>query len=446
MRAFILAAIAIAVAVTGCGKTLRPGFCRVDSDCKPGQSCPNGDGGSFQCTGDAGVPDTAPTDATDGGDARDGGEVGDARDGGDGGDASDAAVDVRFTCTTSAQCLDHDGGTGKVCEPDAGDCVECLPTNAGACTGTTKPVCLGTACVQCLPNMADACTGTTPLCVGTTCVRCSKDADCTGPGICMTDGHCAPDGEVVYVEFKQTGCTGADGSLANPYCTPTEGVSALAANATKKVIAIRGAVNGPMVLANASATPLVLGRQNALNEAGQIVTAVGTGITVSAGDVLIRGLEVVGGGSASSKGIVASGSSTKLRLVGVKVSLGMGLGIQADNGADLVMDRCIVENNSRGGILIDHASFDIRNTTITSNGPGTLGAITWGGMLISEPASGLNQLQFLTVQNNKAIGISCSVAVSNMGVLASMNLTGDVNQTCGFSACSTASVTCGAQP
>ena len=154
---------------------------------------------------------------------------------------------------------------------------------------------------------------------------------------------------------------------------------------------------------------------------------------------------MVGGGSGSSKGIVASGPSTKLKLVSVKASLGIGLGIQADSGADLVMDRCIVHNNSGGGILIDRASFDIRNTTVTSNGPGTLGAITWGGMLISSQPRGLNELQILTVQNNKAIGISCSVAVSNMGVLASLNLTGDINRRVGFSSCGAATVTCGAQ-
>jgi hypothetical protein len=440
MRAFMLAALAAAIALTGCNKKqLRPGFCDTTSVCGGGLICDARDGGSWKCI-EAGVMD-APTDATDGGD---GGEVGDARDGGDGGDASDAAVDVPFRCLTSTQCVGRDGSAGNVCEPDAGACVECLSTNATACTGS-KPVCMGTMCVQCLPNMADACTGTTPICVGTTCVRCSKDADCMGPGICMTDGHCAPDGEIVYVEFKETGCTAANGSLANPYCTPTEGVSALAANATKKVIVIRGAVNGPMVLASASATPLVLGRQNGLGEAGQIVTAVGTGITASAGEVLVRDLEVVGGGSGSSKGIVASGLSTKLKLVSVKVSLGMGLGVQADSGADLAMDRCTVENNSRGGILVDHASFDIRNTTVAGNGPGTLGAITWGGILISEPASGLNQLQLVTVQNNKAIGVSCSAAVSNMGVLASMNVTGDINQTCGFSSCGTAGASCGSQ-
>ena len=184
MRAFMLAALAAAIAFTGCNKKqLRPGFCDMATNCGDGLMCDARDGGSWKCV-EAGVMD-APTEATDGGD---GGEAGDARDGGDGGDGGDArdgAVDVRFHCTTSTECRDHDGGTGKVCEPDAGDCVECLPTNASACTGTAKPVCLGIACVQCLPNMADACTGTTPICVGTTCVPCSKDSDCTGPGICI---------------------------------------------------------------------------------------------------------------------------------------------------------------------------------------------------------------------------------------------------------------------
>jgi len=65
MRTFLLAALAIAVVAAGCGKTLRPGYCRTDNDCG-GRHCDNAtDGGSFMCS-DAGAPD-----GPDGGDAGD---------------------------------------------------------------------------------------------------------------------------------------------------------------------------------------------------------------------------------------------------------------------------------------------------------------------------------------------------------------------------------------
>ena len=62
-----------------------------------------------------------------------------------------------------------------------------------------------------------------------------------------------------------------------------------------------------------------------------------------------------------------TGTGTKLRLVRVTVSLGTGLGVQADTGAELRMDRCLVQNNSVGGILINGASYDIQNTIIANN-------------------------------------------------------------------------------
>ncbi len=183
-------------------------------------------GGTFMCVGDGGA-----SDAPDG---PDGGDAGDAPEGGatsDAGDASDATIDVPFFCTMSSQCVGREGGAGNVCEPNSGACVECLP----------------------MPTMMDACMGMTPICVGTTCAPCAKDTDCTGPGICMTDGHCALGrrGHLRRVQASRLRRVPTEVWRART-ARLMERVDALVANAAKRVIVIRGPVNGPMVIAEST--------------------------------------------------------------------------------------------------------------------------------------------------------------------------------------------------
>lgn len=332
MRAFMLAALTAAIALSGCNnKQLRPGYCSTTKDCTGNLVCDMGSGHSWTCV-EAGVTD-GPADAADGG----------GSDASEAGDASDAAVDVPFRCTTSTECMGRDGGAGNVCEPDAGTCVECLPT------------------------MKDACSGMKPVCAGTTCVPCSKDTDCTGPGVCMTDGHCASDSEVIYVEFKSAGCVNATGSSTNPFCAPNEGVMALDSTSGRRVIVIRGPVSDRMVLNRSDVAVVVIGRQSAGTDPS-IPAVASTALTVSAGEVLIRDISLIAGTSPSSKGLVVSGTATKVSLVNVTVSLTTGFGIQADNGADLTMDRCYVLNNSAGGLLINGAIYSIENSVFAGNG------------------------------------------------------------------------------
>jgi hypothetical protein len=87
---------------------------------------------------------------------------------------------------------------------------------SNACTGCTAALCANrtdgkTACAttgtfagQCEICTSNAqCAGTTPICASATdtCRACASDSECSavGPGVCMTDGHCATDGEAIYV-------------------------------------------------------------------------------------------------------------------------------------------------------------------------------------------------------------------------------------------------------
>jgi hypothetical protein len=215
------------------------------------------------------------------------------------------------------------------------------------------------------------------------------------------------------------------------------------------VLVARGPLNGPLVLNGGTGKIFVVGKPGSGGPA-KIGAGVGTtAVTVSGGDVLIRDVEVFNGGSALSKGILVTGSTTALTLSNVKVDLGMGLGIQTDNAAMLTMDRCTVTSNDKGGIRLDGTKFLIKNTKVTSNGPGDDAGTGWGGLRITNVVTN-SALELLTVTNNTNVGISCSAAVISSGVLLSDNSGGiQVTGICSIMPCSldggTTSTTCGAQ-
>jgi hypothetical protein len=233
------------------------------------------------------------------------------------------------------------------------------------------------------------------------------------------DGRCATDAETIYVQ-ETAACPGAaataDGTAALPYCSMDPATGAL--GATRDLIVVRGTVSG-------AATGLTSGARQ-ISIVGQVSAAL-AGATkpafhLGAGDAYLRN---------------------------VKLSTGGSIGCQADAGSTLQLDHVLVTGNSGGGILLNGAAFDIENTTVTTNGPGTFnGLVTWGGILVNNPpATGPAKLQLVTVQNNMGGGIACSAAVSMAGgILATENTVPDVNATCGFVSCGTASTTCGAQP
>lgn len=392
-------------------------------------------------------------------------------------------------CSAKSSALPYCSGTG---------CVECK-TSQNCTADLTKPVCVDGACVACAmdsdcPLAMPACNTTNhtcgpctadqqcsaksaavpycgtagtcveckisqnctadakkPICVSSACVACVADQQCqdklgADPGACLGDGHCAIASELVYVEFSAAGCPGADGTTTKPYCAPNDGVAAL--SSTRNVLVIRGAANNQLTLGTTGVLPIVIGRKNTGGDSGSILAGAATAIHVSSDSALIRDLTVNAGTTAGSKGIVITGASTTAQLLRVTASLGTGLGVDAEAGATLQMDHCTVQNNSAGGVLVNGAAFTIKNTTVTSNGPGQSGAITWGGILVNNPASGgANVLDHLTVQSNMPVGIACSAGVSGQGVSASGSTGGvDIGTVCGFSSCGTPSATCGAQP
>lgn len=311
---------------------------------------------------------------------------------------------------------------------------------AGGCQpacGAPKAICAGNVCVECL-TAADCSDPTRPICNTMTnaCEPCTSDQQCvdkTGsadPGVCMAhvDGHCANPGETIYVIDNPAICVPVtatvaqgnpgSGSITRPLCT-MEQVPTLLVNGSfvRDLVVVRGTVSG------GDWTYTGQGGVTLLSIAGQQAATIN-----ALGAVPVFAMS---SGSAYIRDVTFSPSSS--------------IGISAKGGT-LGLDGVTVDSCMGGGILLDGAAFDIENTTVTNNGPSN--DLSWGGIRVqSIPPSGSALLHLVTIENNKAAGLSCAsgAIVQGNGVFASGNSAGQIASTCGVTACSSMNQTCGAQ-
>jgi hypothetical protein len=435
----------LVLAAPACWSTFLPGRCDKTSDCAAGLVCdltptPDLDGrcvmadAGAQVDGAAGGAgqgdggrDTVTSDAAGAGAAGHDGGAGGGGAGGSGG--SDASVDlvpeVKPGCTSNTDCppatpICDAGGACRRCDANT------VSSNACAILDAATPACGPDGkCIVCATSADCKADPTKPICdvANQACVACTSDTQCAAklgmnPGVCMAhqDGRCATDAETFYVS-NVASCsdtaTGA-GAAAMPFCTLEP--AAKDAGGSRTVIVVRGSVLAPMSAIGGTSEITLVGQQTA------------------------RALSSLG----SSALHVAA--SKKLYARGISVAALSGVGILADNGSTLRLDRVTVLNSSQGGISLNGASFDISNSTVTGNGPGTDGAVFWGGLYVQlPPPSGPARLNLVTVANNQGVGVTCTGSISGSGVLATGN-GGDISPTCGFSSCAAASATCGAQP
>jgi hypothetical protein len=406
-RGWRLSLIACALALVSACTKRNPAYCSLDSDCSPGWRCNVEDTPKHACVL---VVDAGTDSAEGGGDAADGG--GDAADGGDGGDG-------KTGCSGNGDC--GDGGAG-VCDVDSGMCVGCLASVD--CSGAT-PVCDTDAkkCVECLTDV-DCGAAAKPICdtANRTCVKCASDAQCVAklgadPGVCMAhaDGRCAASNEAIFVQ-QTTLCSDASptaGTPGQPYCTMGPVAQRLATGSIDLVV-VRGTVTaGSWTFAGTTGEVSIVGQQSAF-----IASAASPALAMASGQLYVRDLK-----ASSSASVCLSAKGGTLRLQGITV------------------DSCL-----KGGVLLDGAAFDIRDTVVTNNGPGTQGTTLWGGVLVNAlPTTGPAGLSLVTIQGNKQIGLTCAGAIQGTGVLASGNTGGDVNPYCNVTPCASAGPSCGAQ-
>jgi hypothetical protein len=425
------------VGAPACWSTFQPGRCDQTSDCGPGLVCnldptPQGDG---RCVspGDGSVPDSA-GGSGEGGRGHDagldaagtGGSATAGQDGAAGAAGADAhdGPEVKPGCTVSTDCP----ATTPVCDA-GGACRRCdantVSSDACSTVDASKPTCGPDGqCIVCASSADCKSDPTKPICdiANQKCVACTSDSQCVdklgaNPGVCMAhqDGRCATDAETFYVS-NQTGCDDSGvGSATTPFCALEP--AAAQASASRDLIVVRGAVLAPTSPVGGASEISIVGQQ-----AGSIASAV-----------------------AQSALHLASG--LKLYARNVTISAGLnGVGIAADSASVLRLDHGTVSNSGKGGISLAGAAFDISNSTITGNGPGSDGALFWGGIYVQfPPQAGPARLNLVSVANNKSSGISCTGPITGIDVLATGN-GGDITTTCGFISCAGPGPMCGTQP
>ena len=373
LGASLLLGLVVAVAA-GCTRPT-PGYCERDAgDCPAGQRC---DTTLYMCVASGGASGGGGAGGAGGGGAGSGGHAGDT----DGGDARAGA----------------DGGQDGPVVPQCDNDNFCRTTDAGnACAVDAG----GGVCVECTENRH--CGTAAPFCRDNVCTPCRKDTECAEPGVCLENGTCATTDQVVFAEYRSGICpTSGSGSKADPYCTPA--LAAAHIMGTRNVLVIRGAMPDPLIVP--PATTLVVGQPALVGQpptmvGGGVRALAGTGITVNSGNVVIRNLKVVGGEATTARGISISGTSV-VTLRDVQVDLGMGIGVHADTGSELFMDRCQIVNNS-GGLLINGARYDIANSVFTTNGYG----VQFSAAVPPSPS----RFWFNTVVNNTSYAAHCDAA------------------------------------
>ena len=230
-------------------------------------------------------------------------------------------------------------------------------------------MCVAGTCVECATSSDCNADPKKPICDTTahTCGACAADSQCAdklgpNPGVCMVhqDGRCATDAETVYVQ-NITGCDDAGGATASvPFCSMTPLQAAIVNSDARPLVVVRGTVNGSTVAFTRSPVAheaSIVGQQSAF-----VAAACPTRTRLAKRTLLRARPQGLSSGAVGISAVPSTGGAVTLRL-----------------------ERVTIDSCKAGGILLDGAAFDIRNTTVTNNGPGEDGA-AWGGIRIKTPA------------------------------------------------------------
>jgi hypothetical protein len=307
-------------------------------------------------------------------------------------DASGACVE----CVASSDCKT---AAAPICDAATHACVKCAADAQCQARGAAAPACApGGTCVVCTDGKKH-CPAAAPICEASACQTCKKDAECVAgygadPGLCV-EGKCATSGNVIYLQNADTCSSTArgDGSVATPFCYTSDASAALSNQ--KTILLIRGPrpLIEPLAVGTTGPAVVVVGQAGA-----NFGTVPGTTplVTVAAGDVTLRDLDISGG---------------------------PGLGVSVTGGT-VHMTRCKVRNNATGGISTQSAAFDITNTVIAGNmGAAAVSLGTYAG-------AGPKRFAFNTVVNNAGTGVFCGQAYSMTGLLVNGNVAANIVAPC----------------
>jgi hypothetical protein len=330
------------------------------------------------------------------------------------------ATSASDACTSDELCP-----ASLVCDRQRGRCVKC--TGDIHCS-EDAPIC-NTISGECSPCVEDEqCEKRAPA--SNACVACSADHECasrktggTNPGVCLNhlDGRCATDEETIYAE-SIVGCVssqgGSGGSAKAPFCFPQLAVDA-ARMRGKPLVVLRGALSPGF-----EAAPKLDAALTVVGQAAAVVTAsasgAGTGIRLAWGEMYLRDVVVSG-------------------------AVGTGVGVVADPGATLRLERVKIVSNPQGGLALYGAGFALYDVLLRNNGPGDdgTGAIFSGVRIRNVPANAPKSLRRVSVLGAGSAAVSGSQPIEAEGLFVSGTGVPLITPTCAISACPALGGACG---
>ena len=268
------------------------------------------------------------------------------------------------------------------------------------------------ACVQCIPGVEEtACTGLTPNCgEDRLCKGCVVDTNCPLSNVCLPNGQCADEANVLYAAPAATGnCT------KTAPCTLAMAVASVtAAKYIIKMTTTSGQAYSEPPLALSTAQPLqILGTGTTFQPSQG-----GDAIAVTAGNVEIVGVTIRDATGNNANGVsCAGGARLTLRKMSIVGSNAFGV---SSNGCNLLVERCRISGNPSGGLNLSAGDMEIRNNIIDKNGTN---ALTEGNVRIRN-ATG--RFVFNTVANNnsenggggRVSGVACTHSAAGTFLVA----------------------------
>ncbi|HUS33037.1 MAG TPA: right-handed parallel beta-helix repeat-containing protein [Kofleriaceae bacterium] len=270
-------------------------------------------------------------------------------------------VDAPVGCPMIA-CTDQ---KQPVCEVSSGNCVQCLP-----------PGMMGSDPMQCA---ADETCGQDRK-----CHACVVDTDCKDSKVCLSDGSCAMQSNVLYAAPAPNG-TGNLCTIDMP-CTFTTAVSLLGAKSIVKLTTTKGT--------DYSEPPIVVAASGTIIGTGATFIPMGAGPAISMTkqtNVEIVGLTISG---ATAQGILCS--ETKFQLRRATIIGSGGYGVQTTK-CDATIERTKLMRNQAGGMFIADGTFEIRNNFV---GPDNGSSALTQGNIRTDKAKG--RIVFNTVAKNNS--------------------------------------------
>ncbi|MEZ4363392.1 MAG: right-handed parallel beta-helix repeat-containing protein [Kofleriaceae bacterium] len=312
-------------------------------------------------------------------------------------------------------------------DPDAGMSCSSSADCAGDPGRLACDVSDSKTCVQCTAAEPAACTGRTPVCgAGKSCRACEAHDECSSK-LCLPDGSCAAGDKVAYVAPVPVGSANDMCSMDMP-CTEV----AKALQRGLPYIKIQDTIDELVSIRDQNVALFGDGPQARLKptKPGIVVKIEG------ASEVEIYDLAITGGLGVGGIGVATPvGSSVKLSLVRSRIASNAGGGIVTSN-SNVTLSRCLVLENTLGGLALSGGSFDVTNTYIARNGGA---ASSFGGVQLTNMTVGTHRFEFNTVTANSAmvgtsgvvcalvnqpIGLSNNIVYGNLGAGAGTQVSG----------------------